>query len=106
MAEPPCFNTVHWRILKDAIRVSPKQINRLERLLARRLNPETCQRESAGKPRQGNDKLRDVARPLQTKTNWHRLIFCECGDWESRRAADQDYCRLPAEQRGVHNLTR
>jgi hypothetical protein len=110
MVEPPCFNTgVHWRVLKDAIRVAPNQIRTLERLMARRLNPETCEREGAGKIREGRlfgqPIRRDAARPLQATSNRHRLVFCECEDWESNLPADQDYCRLPPEVRGVQQLT-
>jgi hypothetical protein len=106
MVEPPCFNTeVHWRVLKNAIRVSPKQIKKLERLIARRLNPETCKKESAGKPREGHRKRKDVARPLQATSTKHKLVFCECETWTSHTPADIEYCQLPPEERGVQNFT-
>jgi hypothetical protein len=108
MAEPPCFSTVHWRVMKDPIRVAPIQIKKLDRLLARRLNPETCEKESAGKPRPNREGLAtrvDVNRPLQATSSKHKLVFCECEDWESHLPADQDYCRLSPEERGVEELS-
>jgi hypothetical protein len=110
MVEPPCFNTaVHWRVLKDAIRVAPMQIKKLERLMHRRLNPETCERESAGRPREGQpfgQPIRvDGARPLQATSSKHALVFCECEAWKSHLPADLDYCQLPPEVRGVQKLT-
>lgn len=106
MVEPPCFDTsVHWRVMKDAIRVSPRQIKKLERIIARRLNPETCERESAGKPREGHPIRRDVARPLQATSSKHALVYCECEDWESHLPADLEYCQLPPELRGVQKMT-
>ena len=48
LPEPPCFETVHWRIIKDSVRVSPDQMDRLEKLFYNRVNPETCKKETAG----------------------------------------------------------
>jgi hypothetical protein len=105
MVEPPCFNeAVHWRVLKDPIRVSPEQIKILEGIIARRLNPKTCENESAGKPSEGHAIRREVARPLQATSSRHRLVYCECEDWKSNLPADKEYCRLPPEERGVQNL--
>jgi carbonic anhydrase len=45
---PPCYgpftagsrgNTNHWRVLKDPIRVHPRQISEMERLLRERIAP-------------------------------------------------------------------
>jgi hypothetical protein len=107
MAEPPCFSTVHWRVIKDPIRVAPFQIKRLDRLLARRLNPETCEKESAGKTRgrDGSATRVDVNRPLQAISSKHKLVFCECEDWYSHKPADKDYCLLSPEERGVEELS-
>ena len=48
MMVPPCWETVHWRFMKDPIRVHPRQIAELHRLLARRRDPDTCRLDSAG----------------------------------------------------------
>jgi hypothetical protein len=106
MTEPPCFSTVHWRVIKDPIRVAPMQIKKLDRLLARRLNPETCEKESAGKPRyREGPTRRDVNRPLQATSSQHKLVFCECETWESKKPADQEYCLLSPAERGVEELS-
>jgi hypothetical protein len=108
MAEPPCFSTVHWRVIKDPIRVAPVQIKKLDRLLSRRLNPETCEKESAGKVRPNRELLAtrvDVNRPLQATSSQHKLVFCECETWESHKPADQEYCLLSPEERGVEELS-
>lgn len=98
MPEPPCFEGVHWRVMKDPITVSPDQIHALEQLIARRLDPSTCQLDTVGKPRQFSTAV-DVNRPLQARSNGHKLVFCECGDWESASEADQEWCQLPVEAR-------
>jgi len=104
MPEPPCIETVHWRVMKDPVRVAPRQIEKLERLLLRRLNPDTCERDSAGKPRPPHNKLRDVARPLQTTTREHVLVYCECDDWQSKTVNDKLYCNQTKAERGVGEL--
>lgn len=101
MPEPPCFTTVHWRVLSRPIRVAPSQIDKLERLMVRRLDPDTCQRENAGKPRLPGNRLRDTNRPLQTTTPEHELVYCECIDWDSKRDADKEYCNMTMAERGV-----
>ena len=52
---PPCLEVVHWRVMKDSIRVPCKQILQLEQLVANRVNPTSCLRETAGRPRQVNN---------------------------------------------------
>ena len=105
MPEPPCFEEVHWRVLKNSIKVSPRQITLLEKLLSHRTNPETCQRDTAGKRRNDGTNNVDVNRPIQATTRNHKLVYCECDDWQSRRKSDQKYCELPMKERGVYNLT-
>lgn len=102
--EPPCFEGVNWRVMKDAIAVSPRQIQILEQLFLRRLNPDTCRPDSAGKPRSDGSRV-DVNRPLQTVRDQHRLVFCECADWVSYQRNDKNYCKLPMEERGVFRVT-
>lgn len=98
---PPCLEVVHWRVIKDSIKVPPSQIRRLEELIANRINPETCRLETAGVPRANNPALVNVTRPMQTTTNAHKVVYCECLDWESDRPNDQAYCKLPMPQRGA-----
>jgi Eukaryotic-type carbonic anhydrase len=46
---PPCWETVHWRLMKDPIRVPQRQIDELNRLLAWRLSPtgdNACQQQA------------------------------------------------------------
>jgi hypothetical protein len=107
MTEPPCFSTVHWRVLKNAVRVAPIQIKKLERLLSRRVNPETCEHEVAGAPiyREGKATRRDVARPLQASSSLHKLVYCECETWESKLPSDVEYCQLTPDERGVETLS-
>lgn len=98
---PPCHEVVHWRVMKEPIKVAPSQIDQLENLIKDRLDPVTCERDTAGRKRQdGSDKV-DVNRPIQLTTHKHKLVFCECVDWESKKPGDLEWCKLPMEQRGV-----
>lgn len=102
---PPCFDTAHWRVYKDPIRVSPHQMRELERLIAWRLGDQ-CQVDTAGKPTASPDAV-DVARPLQSYHRLHRMVFCECKDWPSKFPGDRQWCRNwqtnPAEERLFQN---
>jgi hypothetical protein len=89
---PPCFDTVHWRILKDPIRVAPHQMRELERITAWKLD-DNCQADTAGKPREGTTDAVDVNRPLQSFHKLHRKVFCECKDWPSKFQGDREWCR-------------
>jgi hypothetical protein len=98
---PPCFETVHYRVMKDPIRIHPNQLAELERLLVRRIAPEgsifnECELNTAGRARLGNENAVDLNRPLQSYHNIHRKVFCECIDWESKFQEDQDWCELDA----------
>jgi hypothetical protein len=88
---PPCYDTAHWRILKDPIRVAPHQMRELERLIAWRTG-DNCEVDTAGKPTDDPDRV-DVARPLQSYHKLHRMVFCECQDWPSKFTADRQWCR-------------
>ena len=100
---PPCYETAHWRVFKDPIRVASHQMRELERLIAWRLD-DSCNKDTAGRPREdGNPDAVDVNRPLQKYHNLHRKVFCECQDWPSKFPADRTWCRnwknRPPEQR-------
>jgi len=102
---PPCFETVHYRVMKDPIRIHPIQLAELERLLAWRISPKgsgikECQNDTAGRPRPGsNGTAVDLNRPLQQYTNIHRKVFCECGDWISKFQDDKDWCLFEKNKR-------
>ena len=95
------------------IKVAPSQIRYLERLLAERIDPDTCDEYTAGRPRGGGSEAVDVNRPLQTlltrprkQATGHKISYCECVDWISPLKADREYCALSMEERGVFNRTR
>jgi hypothetical protein len=95
---PPCWDSdgygVHWRVMKDPIRVAPHQMRELERLIAARRNP-SCQSDTAGAPRAGRpiQDAVDVNRPLQSYHKLHRKVFCECKDWPSKFPQEREWCR-------------
>lgn len=98
-AEPPCIEGVHWRVLKDPIVVAPSQIAEIQDLLVNRVDPNTCQPYTAA--RVESDGSVHVNRPLQRRRPAHKLVYCECVDWESKGNLDKQYCKLPPEERGV-----
>lgn len=99
---PPCFSeSVHWRVMKNSIRVAPTQIRQLEELIASRVDPITCSADTAGKPRTVASKVVDVNRPIQTVSKGHKVVFCECVDWVSSIAADRRWCNSTMHERGV-----
>jgi hypothetical protein len=97
MPVPPCFETVHWRVMKDPIRVAPHQMRELERLIAARTGEsgtsKKCESDTAGKPRATNLDLVDVNRPLQRLHTLHRMVFCECKDWPSKFPLERVWCK-------------
>uniref|UniRef100_A0A7S0F4Q6 Alpha-carbonic anhydrase domain-containing protein n=1 Tax=Craspedostauros australis TaxID=1486917 RepID=A0A7S0F4Q6_9STRA len=88
---PPCYEKVHWRVMKDPIRVAPHQMRELERLMAWRIN-EHCQSDTAGAPREDRPEAVWLARPLQYYQELHRKEFCECQDWPSKFPAERTWC--------------
>ena len=104
--EPPCVQTVHWRVMRVPIKVAPSQIRALETLLSERIDPETCEKDTAGRPRADNSTAVDVNRPLQTSRPSHKLVYCECEDWESNLPADREYCSLSKAERGVFDFSK
>lgn len=83
---PPCYgpftrasrgNTNHWRVMKDPIRVHPRQIAEMERLLKERIAPpddkhNACENDTAGKV--DEDGHISVARPLMHNALGHYKV--------------------------------
>ncbi|GKY93590.1 hypothetical protein MPSEU_000326400 [Mayamaea pseudoterrestris] len=104
---PPCYgkflpgsqnraSTNHWRIMKDPIRISTRQLNEMHRLLKHRIASANdpirpCQPDTAGAPYAGNDNYVNVSRPLQQTHDAHYMTFCECR-WRSKFVEDQMWC--------------
>ena len=93
---PPCREFIHWRVMKDPMRVHPRQIKELNRLLAHRLAPEgtdnSCNVDTAGVLSPDGDRVK-VNRDIQYLHKGHRMVFCECKDWPSRFDKDRQWCR-------------
>lgn len=99
---PPCFTESNservnvWRFMKDPIRVHPRQIKELHRLLRERIaplgsyngSPQECTPDTAAKVM--DDGTAWTARPLQELvesepgSDGHDNFFCECSDWPSK----------------------
>lgn len=105
---PPCYGewfagndrrqTNHWRVMKDPIRVSRRQIDEMHRLLRERIAPfddavRPCQPDTAAK-RFPNSTRVSVARPVQSTRGVHFKVFCECDDWTSKWPEDQKWCEM------------
>jgi Eukaryotic-type carbonic anhydrase len=91
MLIPPCWETVHWRVMKDPIVVHSRQIAEINRLLAWRLNPNTCEVETAGVLSDDGNTV-NMAREVQYMHKQHRQVFCECKDWPSKFESDKQWC--------------
>lgn len=104
---PPCYGrwfggndrrqTNHWRVMKDPIRVSRRQIFEMHRLLRERIAPiddssKACLPDTAAKILP--DSRVSVARPIQSTRGVHFKVFCECDDWTSKWEEDQKWCAL------------
>jgi Eukaryotic-type carbonic anhydrase len=98
MPEPPCIEGVHWRVIKDPIKVAPSQIEQLTLLLKNRLDPDTCEYHTDAKVA-GRKVF--INRPLQTNTQRHKTVYCECEDWVSKSKKDEAHCDLSFKERGV-----
>lgn len=112
---PPCYgkfqpgsarnNTNNWRVMKDPIRVSHRQIDELNRLLRDRISPyddpvRPCQPDTAAK-KTGTGAKVSVARPVQGTTKAHSMVFCECENWGSKWNEDRTWCK---EQNKTHRF--
>ncbi|GKY97302.1 hypothetical protein MPSEU_000688600 [Mayamaea pseudoterrestris] len=105
---PPCYGTYqqgsrkgtnHWRIMKDPIKMTQRQIDEMHRLLKERIAPiddliRPCQPDTAAGVYDGDDTKVNVSRPLMQTTGAHYQTFCECQDWNSHWQEDQDWCEL------------
>lgn len=103
---PPCYGDYdkstsrgknHWRVMKDPIRIHPRQLREMQRLIRERIAPKddpvvACQRDTAAKI--GSDGTVDTARPLQSTNPAHYDVFCECKDWPSKWPEDREWCRI------------
>lgn len=108
---PPCFgpmpddshyDTNHWRIMKDPIRINQRQIDELERLLRERIAPlgsvhKECQPDTAGNTDTGTRSSISVARPMQEEDGEHDTVFCWCPQWPSKWPEDRAWCDLADE---------
>jgi Eukaryotic-type carbonic anhydrase len=105
---PPCHgkfivgnnreNTNHWRVMKDPLRISKRQLKEMHRLLRERIAPlgdpiSSCKPDTAAKVNQETEEV-NVARPLQSTSKLHYITFCECDDWPSKWIEDQNWCSL------------
>ena len=89
-------NTNHWRVMKDPIRISQRQLNEMHRLLKKRIAPtddpiRRCKPDTAARSYYGNTNWVNVSRPLQSTNDAHYKTFCECR-WKSRFTEDQEWC--------------
>eukprot|EP00934_Nitzschia_sp_Nitz4_P001123 Nitzschia sp. Nitz4//scaffold115_size69933//25168//26921//NITZ4_005999-RA/size69933-processed-gene-0.56-mRNA-1//1//CDS//3329533490//1123//frame0 len=105
MTTPPCYGnfvsgnregTLHWRVMKDPIRIHRRQLTELKRLLANRIQPAdadvmACQPDTAAKV--DGDEV-STARPLQYFHTVHFETFCECKDWPSKWPEDRAWCDI------------
>mmetsp|Transcript_57646 Transcript_57646/g.140799 ORF Transcript_57646/g.140799 Transcript_57646/m.140799 type:complete len:631 (+) Transcript_57646:68-1960(+) len=109
---PPCYGnfqedtraeTNHWRVMKDPIRIHPRQLVELRRLVADRIAPiddpvNPCQPDTAAIVTRDpeTNKVLDVqaARPLQDFSDQHFKTFCECKDWPSKWPEDREWCLM------------
>ncbi|KAG7372538.1 alpha carbonic anhydrase [Nitzschia inconspicua] len=104
---PPCYGndtqgsrrgTNHWRVLKDPIRIHPRQLEELERLIRERIAPpddvvNPCQPDTAAKV--SPEGRVNTARPLMYHSpESHFKTFCECKDWESKWPEDRAWCLM------------
>jgi carbonic anhydrase len=107
---PPCYgpqtsgsrtNTNHWRVLKDPIRVHPRQIVEMQRLIASRVAESNDDSEFACKTDTAAKVTKDAVftnRPLQEYNDRHAKTFCECKDWKSKWPDDRAWCDIPTFQ--------
>eukprot|EP00529_Nitzschia_sp_RCC80_P013396 CAMPEP_0113481950 /NCGR_PEP_ID=MMETSP0014_2-20120614/22670_1 /TAXON_ID=2857 /ORGANISM="Nitzschia sp." /LENGTH=597 /DNA_ID=CAMNT_0000375457 /DNA_START=297 /DNA_END=2090 /DNA_ORIENTATION=- /assembly_acc=CAM_ASM_000159 len=105
---PPCYGnfnedsrvgTNHWRVMKDPIRIHPRQLRELERLVRERIAPtddpvvsKRCQPDTAAKVDPTTGKV-NAARPIQSHKKVHFKTYCECKDWPSKWPEDREYCK-------------
>jgi Eukaryotic-type carbonic anhydrase len=97
---PPCYGkfleagdrkqTLHWRVMKDPIRVSRRQINEMHRLIKDRIAPKdspvkSCKPDTGAAPDPEDPEHKIIAaRPLQNNNVAHFAVFCDCQSWGSK----------------------
>lgn len=85
--------------------VAPSQLRALHYLLKNRLDPDTCEYDTAVKVESAEGNKVKANRPIQATSDRHRLVYCECSDWNPKGAKDKAYCELSAKERGVFDGT-
>jgi hypothetical protein len=114
---PPCYGqwfsgndrrqTNHWRVMKDPIRVSKRQIDEMHRLLRERIAPaddvtKPCEPDTAAKIVSNSSRV-SVARPVQSTRGVHFEVFCQCQDWTSKWPEDRQWCEMDKLDRFYHH---
>jgi Eukaryotic-type carbonic anhydrase len=105
---PPCYGNVvtgskegtnHWRVMKDPVRIHPRQLEELTRLIAERIAPpddpvNACKPDTAADVSEEDGKVTvNTARPLMYLQEAHFKTFCECKDWASKWPEDRAWCK-------------
>lgn len=102
---PPCYGkltsgrkqTNAWRVFKDPIRVTQRQIDEMHRLIRERIAPSTSPvnkcKPDTGAVVDSVTKEVNVARPLQKSVTANFATFCECENWRSHWIEDREWCR-------------
>mmetsp|Transcript_30873 Transcript_30873/g.40417 ORF Transcript_30873/g.40417 Transcript_30873/m.40417 type:complete len:130 (+) Transcript_30873:1-390(+) len=87
--------------MKDPLRVHPRQVAEVQRLLAERIAPKgsphrQCLPYTAGKPTQGilGGPAVKLNRPIQQFHPASKMQFCECKDWRSKWPEDKEWCKI------------
>jgi hypothetical protein len=87
--------------MKDPIRIHPRQLQELKRLMGERISPKgsvvkECEVDTAAKVTKDpeTNQIIDIeaARPVQEWNNVHFETFCECKDWASKWPEDRHWC--------------
>jgi len=78
---PPCYGRVNWRIIDKPLKIANIQLHRLEKLIAKHVDPNTCKLATVGNMRDDGTCKVDVNRPLQYETNIHNMRHCQAKDW-------------------------
>jgi hypothetical protein len=94
-------NTTHWRVMKDPIRVTTRQITELHRLIKNRIAPANdpispCKSDTAARPYDGDSTRVNVSRPLMQTNKAHYDSFCAC-QWDSHFQEDVNWCAISDE---------
>lgn len=117
MTVPPCYgllsdsqrslkqrgNLIAWRVMKDPIQVSTRQILEIHRLLKDRIAPaddplRACRPDTAAKTDSNDSRYISTARPLQSTETTHYTVYCECV-WPSNHPEDNEWCDLDRNSR-------